>query len=170
MPSIYARTRRSRIADIVVFAAIVLVVLAILRLLPRPEPVRLSGHAQVIDGDSLFLQGVELRLKGIDVPESAQECTRSGRSWPCGREAARALASMLRRKTVNCSGNERDAHDRLLATCKVGSLDVNKWLVEQGWAVSFHGFPAEERSARAAKKGIWAGPFMRPREWRELNQ
>ena len=170
MPSIYTRTRRSRIADIVVFAVIVLVILAVLRFLPRPEPVRLSGHAQVIDGDSLVLQGAELRLKGIDAPEAAQECMRSGKSWPCGRAAARALAARLRAKTVICSGNERDAHDRLLATCKVGSLDVNKWLVEQGWAVSFHGFPAEESSARAAKRGIWAGPFMRPREWRELNQ
>lgn len=154
----------------VVFAAIVLVILAILRFLPQTEPLRVSGYARVIDGDSLVVQGTEIRLQGIDAPEAEQQCERAGRNWPCGHEASRALMARLHARMVNCSGNERDVHDRLLATCKVGGLDVNRWLVEQGWAVSFHAFPAQERSARAARRGIWAGRFMRPREWRELHR
>lgn len=170
MRSMFSRARRSRLADIVIFAAIVLVILAILRFLPQPAPLQVSGTARFIDGDSLLVRGVEMRLKGIDAPEMEQNCSRAGREWPCGRDAVRALRRMIGGRTLKCEGSEHDVHDRLLATCKVGDVNVNRWMVEQGWAVSFHGYPGEERIARNAKRGIWTGSFIRPREWREENR
>lgn len=170
MRSVFRRTRSSPIADVIVFAAIVLVILAVLWALPEAGPTRASGSARVIDGDSLFVQGVEIRLKGIDAPELAQDCMRGGRAWPCGREAAAALGRLTRERIVRCSGNERDAHDRLLADCLVGETNVNRWLVANGWAVSFGAFTLEEREARAGKRGIWTGTFVRPRDWREENR
>jgi endonuclease YncB( thermonuclease family) len=46
---------------------------------------------------------------------------------------------------------------------------VNAWLVRQGWAVAsgFSGiYASEEAEAKAEKRGIWAGTFIAPREWR----
>ena len=51
----------------------------------------LSGRAKVLDGDTLEVGGVRIRLHGIDVPESSQSCRAGGRRWSCGREATLAL-------------------------------------------------------------------------------
>jgi len=43
-------------------------------------------------------------------------------------------------------------------------------LVRQGWAVAFGNSPlyaSAEAEARKAKRGIWAGTFERPSQWRE---
>ncbi|MGD2006456.1 MAG: hypothetical protein PVJ90_04390, partial [Pseudomonadales bacterium] len=43
------------------------------------------GRAQIIDGDSIRVQGVEIRLHGIDAPEGRQLCQDAqGRDYRCG--------------------------------------------------------------------------------------
>lgn len=134
MPPWLGITRRNRLLDLVVFAAMVLGILAILRFLPQPDPITVSGSARILDGDSLIVDGIEIRLDGVDAPEGAQTCERAGQTWPCGREATINLRNLLRGRIVTCEGRERDAHGRLLATCKVRGAEINRWLVEQGWA------------------------------------
>lgn len=170
MKTVFRAARRNRILDIVLFAAIVLSIVALLRFLPGPDPIEVSGTAQIIDGDSLVVRGVEVRLRGVDAPERAQSCSRSDAEWPCGEEAAGNLRRLLRSRIVTCRGNQRDAHDRLLAVCRSGGREVNRWLVEQGWAVSYHDYPSAERDARSAKRGLWSGTFVRPGDWREENR
>ncbi len=170
MNSLLRKSRRNRSLDIILFAAIVLAILAVIRFLPEPEPVEVSGTARIIDGDSIIVNGVEIRLLGIDAPEHAQNCIRSGTSWPCGAESTRKLGNRLRGQKVICKGGERDVHDRLLAVCRMQGDEINHWLVEQGWALSYHAYPGAERVARAAKRGIWSGTFIRPRAWREENR
>lgn len=166
----YERARRSRLFDLMVFAGIVLAILVLLVFLPEPDPVEVSGQAHIIDGDSLRVAGTEIRLKGIDAPEYRQNCQRNGQSWACGEEAARKLLVHLKGRSVNCKGHEHDEHDRLLAICRTGDMDINEWLVANGWAVSYEGYPAAEQIARNAKKGIWSGTFTHPRDWREENR
>ena len=48
----------------------------------------------------------------------------------------------------------------------MGEVELNRWLVEEGWAVSFGGYQGAERTARTARKGVWAGEFLRPADWR----
>jgi endonuclease YncB( thermonuclease family) len=56
-----------------------------------------------VDGDTLEIQGVRVRLWGIDAVESSQTCLEaSGKPWPCGRRAAFALADFLGQRTVQC--------------------------------------------------------------------
>lgn len=169
MKGLLRRARRSHVWDFVLFALLVLALLAVIRLLPDPEMREARGRARVIDGDSLALDGVEIRLRGIDAPEYRQTCTRSGRTWPCGQEAARRLRGLVSGRAVACEGSVHDEHDRLLAVCRVGSREINRWLVENGWAVSFDGYLKAETEARAAGRGLWAGTFERPSEWRERN-
>lgn len=125
-----------------------------------------TGSARLVDGDSLYVDGVEIRLKNIDAPEGRQRCQRAGRDWLCGEEATRRLRRFVNRRVVTCKGREYDRHDRLLAFCTVVGRELNKWMVQQGWAVSFGGYRRQEKRARSAKKGIWSSRFQRPQAWR----
>ncbi|MCW5748287.1 MAG: hypothetical protein KIT36_19015 [Alphaproteobacteria bacterium] len=44
----------------------------------------LVGQASVIDGDTIEIRGLRVRLWGIDAPESKQVCRRDGKPWLCG--------------------------------------------------------------------------------------
>ena len=46
------------------------------------------------------------------------------------------------------------------------SVDINRQLVRSGWAVAYGDFGDEERAAREAGAGLWAGTFDRPKDWR----
>lgn len=130
----------------------------------------IKGQVKVIDGDSLTLDGERIRLKGIDAPEGRQFCRKDGKNWACGRAATRALRQFIADAPVECRGNEFDRHGRLLGICYVAGKEINRWMIEQGWAVSFGGvFNAAERQARQTKQGIWQSEFELPHIWRRQN-
>lgn len=132
-----------------------------------PVPETLVGRPQLVDGDSFTLNGSEVRMLGIDAPEGRQTCSRDGRSWPCGEAARSHLQSMIGNREVRCEVDRRDQHARVLATCRVGMENLNRAMVRDGFAVGFGTYyQDEERAARAAKRGIWAGEFERPQDWR----
>lgn len=124
------------------------------------------GSARALDGDSLVVEGREMRLQGIDAPESRQLCNLGGQSVPCGRHATQALQRWLMRGPVACTGHEIDRFGRLLVTCRVHGTDINADLVRNGFAVDFGRYPTEEKEARAAFRGLWAGTFEPPAEYR----
>lgn len=136
--------------------------------LDRTETVRPQGRAVVNDGDTLTLAGRRIRLRGIDAPEYSQTCTRAGAAYACGRQSRRELETLIAGRPVTCEGWERDRYDRLLAVCRAGDIDLNRRLVEDGWAVAYGDYADAELAARRAGKGLWAGEFERPRAWREL--
>ena len=56
---------------------------------PAPAGSSLTGVASVIDGDTIEIHGIRIRLHGIDAPESGQLCQRpGGEQWRCGQRAA----------------------------------------------------------------------------------
>lgn len=169
LDSITRRMRRHRGLDFVAFAVLVVVLLAVLRWLPDPASRQVAGGVRVIDGDSLEVAGERIRLRGIDAPELAQTCRRDGKDWHCGREATRHLRRHIGGRAVACEGRERDKHDRLLAVCRAGEEDLNAWMVEQGWAVAFGDYHGAEGAARRARRGLWAGEFERPSDWRRIH-
>jgi len=137
----------------------------------RPETSRadLSGIARVLDGDTIEIGTVRVRLWGIDAPESRQSCLAGGRRWPCGRRATQALAGRIDGRSVACE--ERDRDGRIVAVCRYGGRDVNAWLVREGWALAFRrysrAYVAEESAAKTARRGLWRGEFVRPWDWRQ---
>lgn len=169
MRRIFEFTRRTRYGDLALFGLLVFGLIGLLALLPSASSMKPTGRAQVIDGDSIIIAGVEMRLEGIDAPEARQNCSRRGSDWPCGREAAKQLARKLAGRQVRCEGVGDDRHGRLLARCWLDKLEINRWLVGQGWAVSFGDYQGEERQAKRGRKGIWAGEFQRPADWRADN-
>ena len=129
-----------------------------------------SGFARVIDGDTLVVGAKRIRLFGIDAPESDQFCRVEGRSWPCGREATRALSGRIGGYPIACDARTRDDYGRMVAVCRSGGTELNRWMVAQGWALAYRRYSrdyvAEERKAKFAKRGVWRGEFVSPWEWR----
>lgn len=142
--------------------------------LPQTPASVLRGRATVVDADTLDFEGRRVRLFGIDAPEKGQTCERSGTVWACGQEAALALAALLGDREVRCIEHGVDRHDRLVALCWVGGFDVSHWLVERGWAVAYRRFAIDyveaEDAARQARRGMWAGTFQRPEDWRRQHR
>jgi endonuclease YncB( thermonuclease family) len=126
----------------------------------------LEGVPTVSDGDSLSLNDERIRLRGIDAPELDQSCRRGDEIYACGREARVRLQSLIGSHKVTCSGAETDQYGRLLATCEAGDVELNKAMVEAGWAVAYGSYVTEELAARAARRGLWKGEFDQPQDWR----
>lgn len=136
-------------------------------------PIR--GAAKVVDGDSLEVAGARIRLWGIDAPEYTQTCTREQRPWKCGKAATRALRQRLSGETVSCVAIDTDAHGRAVSRCEVDGRSLNEWLVREGWALDYRRYSkgrytGAEQSARAARRGIWAGEFENPEALRRRHQ
>lgn len=148
--------------------------LIILMLLASPalaDPIK--GVPRIVDGDSIVIADVRIRLHGIDAPEAKQTCTRDGTEWGCGLEATMALAAMIERNWVECEERDRDRFGRIVATCTVGGprgIDLNRRMVSDGWAVAYRRYSMDyvdaEGEAREAGRGIWSGDFVTPEEWR----
>jgi endonuclease YncB( thermonuclease family) len=132
------------------------------------------GRASVIDGDTIEVRGVRIRMQGIDAPESSQTCERDGQPYRCGQQAANHLDGLVGGQTVRCLEETKDKYGRTVAVCFIAGADVNAQMVEQGWAVAYRQYstayvPHEER-AKAARKGIWAGTFQMPSEFRKAKK
>lgn len=131
----------------------------------------ISGRADIIDGDTLNILGIPLRLAGIDAPEGLQSCKdQTGTPWDCGKAATRALAGKTGSKTVTCEIEEKDQFGRHLAECFIDGESLNVWMVREGWALAFLKYSdkylPDQAAAEAAKAGVWRGSFDLPWEWR----
>ena len=132
------------------------------------SPIR--GAAQVVDGDTLTVAGERIRLFGVDAPEARQMCERDGQPWRCGAAAKQALQAFLAGKPVACTPVDRDRFGRIVARCATAGQDVGAWLVSEGMAVAYTDFSwryvPQEMSARWHGRGLWAGRFVTPAEYR----
>src|SRR5690625_2846330 len=121
----------------------------------------LTGVVSVIDGDTIEIHGTRIRLHGIDAPESAQLCFNADEQpWRCGQKASLALADRIGRATTTCRGTDIDRYGRMIAICFQSGVDLNNWMVAQGWAVAYrhysNDYVGSERAAKAAGAGIWS--------------
>lgn len=139
-----------------------------------------KGPARVIDADTIEVDGRRHRLYGVDATEIDQIChRRDGAVWPCGREAAAALAEFLDGRTVNCDvwqKKTRDAYGRFISICYAGSDNLSAWVANEGWAIAdrdanrLYNYTSQEGMAKFLRKGIWNGTFDPPAEWRRGQQ
>jgi endonuclease YncB( thermonuclease family) len=134
------------------------------------RPSELLGRASVIDGDTIEVQGSRLRLSGIDAPESGQRALGPDGEIRIGQAAAFALADKVGAQPVRCAIDGTDRYRRLLATCFLDGVDLNGWMVREGWALAFRRYSqryvGDEDVAREAGRGIWATRFVPPWDWR----
>ncbi|WP_417669337.1 thermonuclease family protein [Roseibium sp.] len=126
---------------------------------------------RVIDGDTIELGGEKIRLDGIDAPELGQTClTSTGKPWPCGKASRDYLKRLTQSGPVTCRGTETDAYDRRIATCHADTRNLNAEMIRSGHALAFRrystAYVVEEEAARIAGKGLWAGLFDMPWDYR----
>jgi endonuclease YncB( thermonuclease family) len=131
----------------------------------------LAGSIVVTDGDGLRLNGERIRLWGIDAPELGQSCARGGTDYPCGEEARDMLGALVMGGRVTCEKVNTDRYRRTVARCHVNGRDLGAEMVRQGWAVDYPRYSrghyaAEQAEAERHRRGLWAGTFVLPWEWR----
>ena len=99
-----------------------LVLLLVLALPAGPataEDVHIIGHASIIDGDTLDVGPIRIRLNGIDAPEIGQACGRAGGGeWDRATAAANRLGALIGGGLVDCNALEQDHCGWVVATCR----------------------------------------------------
>lgn len=156
-------------SPLTLFISVALFVSAVFSPLPARAD-EITGPAKVVDGDTLRIDGIRVRLHGIDAPESRQVCGPSGENWACGHMATLRLQEMTDGQSVTCKGSKQDRYGRKIAVCYVGDVDLNARMVRSGWALAYRRYAkdyvGEEEQARAENRGVWRGPFDEPWSWR----
>jgi endonuclease YncB( thermonuclease family) len=155
---------------------------------PRPAPPKLAeplprvieapaGEVRVVDGDTLRLGPITVRLAGLDAPERGQDCQRAdGSRFDCGEAAARHMASLVRRRAVSCDTIGRDRYGRAVGICRADGRDLAEGMVAAGWALAVAEgsrgqarYGMAEAQARSGRQGLWEGRFETPESWRRGN-
>lgn len=133
------------------------------------------GHPQVVSGSILVLNGVRIKLFGIEAPEPTQTCeNRYGNSYHCGKAAIIWMRDWLNKKNVSCRILSRIENNNTTGICfsDDGKYDVAAKIVYAGWAVAYtkhtRVYVDYEREAAEARRGLWSGRFYKPWDWRRL--
>lgn len=157
-----------RLRDVLLGSGMLFLVLLIIAKLETQQAIRSSGPFTVIDGDTLSDNGKRLRLRGMDAPELGQMCARPSGTYDCGMVARAGLIRLSAKGSVECFGprGEQDRYGRTLVTCRSGEDDLGQQMVSLGLAVAEGDYHMAEVEARLAQRGIWAGSFERPEDWR----
>ena len=140
---------------------------------------------RIVDGDTVKLGGTSYRLAGIDAPETGQIARDArGRRFDAGAAATHALSQYLDdmharnwQVDIVCRPGDIDRYRRQLACIELThpdgrTIDVCAWMVTEGWAVAEYGaqYRHLERDARRYRRGLWAGSFERPKDWRRARR
>ena len=134
----------------------------------------ISGISSITDGDTIKVYNKSIRLHGIDTPEKKQFCYKNLKKYNCGKEAADALAKKINKNPVVCKVQKKlDRYKRYIGVCFVEGVNLNKWMVRNGYAVAYRRYSKDyirdEDYAKKNKLGLWSGTFTYPEKWRKLN-
>ena len=126
----------------------------------------------ISDGDTFTLltsdkQQIKVRLSEIDTPEKGQ---------PFGSRSQEALSDLIFSKDVLVVQDDIDRYGRLVGQVYVGSIHVNRKMVQEGMAWVYRQYMKDEtllqdeKEAREARRGLWSLPstdHVPPWEWRK---
>ena len=133
-----------------------------------------TGVPKITDGDTIKILNKRIRFHGIDSPEKKQICIKNSKEYRCGQEATNALIKKINEKKVVCKVQDKlDRYKRYIGVCFLGDIDLNKWMVRNGYAVAYRRYSKDyvddENYAKKNKIGLWSGSFIHPEKWRKLN-
>ena len=113
-----------------------------------------SGYAHVIDGDTIKIRGMKIRLAGINAPELDQ---------PYGVKSKYEMVKIVKGKTIYVVPDGTTSYDRIVATCYVdGDVDIGAELIKRGLALdipSFTGGKYTELETKEARRKIKNVPY-----------
>ncbi len=129
-----------------------------------------DGALRIVDGDTLAIGAVKIRLHGIDAPEMSQSCSdMRGEAWDCG-AWSKAVLERLAVGAIACVEKDRDRYGRSVAVCYGAKGDLNAEMVRVGAAYAYvkysRDYIADEEAARAGGHGLWRAGSQSPSEYR----
>ena len=145
----------------------------------------ISGIPKIIDGDTVHINNYKFRLEGIDAPEMKQQCKKESfkisstigfsfyKDYSCGKVSKAKLKAKINGSKIKCISTSKDRYKRYIATCFKGEINLNQWMVRNGYAIAYRRYSKkyvpDEDFAKENKLGLWQGKFMNPEKWRKLN-
>jgi endonuclease YncB( thermonuclease family) len=135
----------------------------------QSEASDITEYPVVLNGETLLIRTVSIKLNGIEALELGQKCVGADNiEWDCGLHAKRALAEKIGEGPVFCRQLQIDAYGLASATCAASNgEDLAAAMVRSGYALACgQRYVEEEKAARLAGKGMWSGSFQTPWEWR----
>ena len=134
----------------------------------------ISGVPSIIDGDTVKILNKRIRFHGIDTPEKKQTCIKNSKEYSCGEEATNALKRKIGGKSINCKVEDKlDRYKRYIGVCFLENVNLNKWMVRNGYAVAYRRYSKDyiedENYAKKNKIGLWSSYFILPEKCRKLN-
>lgn len=94
-----------------------------------PQSVTLKGRCWVIDGDTIVIDKVHIRLTGIDAPEL---------DHPWSQKAKFALVGLCKGQTITAITDGTQSHDRTVAQCFLpDGRDLSAEMVKSGHAIDW---------------------------------
>ncbi|VAW13765.1 hypothetical protein MNBD_ALPHA09-1337 [hydrothermal vent metagenome] len=131
------------------------------------------GPPKIVDGDTVEIGGKRIDFFGIDAPEIGQNCRIFDLDWPCGDRAVVWLARFIGEGDVRClpMAGRNDRAGDLKAMCfNDETLNLNAAMIGEGMAVvnlkDGDWFEVADTTARINRRGLWAGKFVNPADWR----
>ena len=143
---------------------------------------KISGFAKVVDGDTIKINSKKIRLYGIDAPEKKQKCKKTyltisfmsfTKDYMCGEVSTEKLIKKINKQKLNCNILDVDRYKRLIGECFKRNINLNSWMVSNGYAVVYRKYSkkyvSDEINAKNNKLGIWQGKFEMPWDYRRKN-
>ena len=132
-----------------------------------------AENVQILDGDTIVLNGERIRFSGIDTPELKQTCLQDDKEIPCGIIAKTLLVEKIGSNTPKCITEGKDFYKRTLAECFVNGESLSKFLVRTGYAFAYRKYSTkfieDEEFAKDNKLGMWAMTFQYPWDFRKAS-
>ncbi|WP_344846771.1 thermonuclease family protein [Celeribacter arenosi] len=98
----------------------------------EPQPATITGKCYVVDGDTIRIGKVSLRLAGIDAPELEH---------PWGQKAKWELVKLCKGQTITAELEPSISYDRVVATCFLpDGRDLSAEMVKAGLALDWPKF------------------------------
>ena len=143
---------------------------------------KITGFAKVVDGDTIKINSKKIRLYGIDAPEKKQKCKKTyltisfmsfTKDYMCGEISTEKLIKKINKQKLNCNILDVDRYKRLIGECFKRNINLNSWMVSNGFAVAYRKYSkkyvSDEINAKNNKLGIWQGKFEMPWDYRRKN-
>lgn len=100
-----------------------------------PDAPVVRATIRVIDGDTVVIDGVHVRIEQIDTPETFK--ARCANEYRIGILAKERLEQLLKDKDVSYAGSSLDYWGRTLAHVYADGVDVGDVLMKEGHAVRY---------------------------------
>lgn len=130
----------------------------------------IEGSATVIDGSTLAIGGVPVKLSGIVAPAPDTTCWDAHEApYTCGRQVAAELTAHIGTGGLTCARSGRSDDRSVVAVCRMGAEDLGDWMIARGYAIPTSDAPASYKKAAdrawGQRVGLWAGIFDDPTSW-----